>query len=428
MLAVALVIGQLTANLRYQARVGTHREARLRALYEMARDLSGVLLPEQIIEISHKFIESSFEVRIAILLASDHDKLQLPSVIGNAGNAGLAPAVDLGIAQWSFDHGKPAGFSTDTLPGNFLLYLPLRAPMRTRGVLAVEPITPRWLLIPEQRRQLEGFAALIAMALERVHFIQVAQEALVKIESERLRNSVLSALSHDLRTPLTALVGLADSLIPTKPALSATQLALASAIRDQAFRMSALVNNLLDMARLQAGEVKLNRQWQPLENVIGSALKARQQLLASHRIQVSLPADLPPLHFDAVLIERVLCNLLENAAKYTPPGSEIRIEADVEGTEARISITDNGPGLPPGSEEAVFEKFTRGERESATLGVGLGLGICRAIIEAHQGRIWAENMPMGGAHFVFTIPLGTPPTLTELPEEESMEDKGLKTE
>jgi two-component system sensor histidine kinase KdpD len=192
--------------------------------------------------------------------------------------------------------------------------------------------------------------------------------------------------------------------------------------------MSALVNNLLDMARLQAGEVKLNRQWQPLENVIGSALKARQQLLASHRIQVSLPADLPPLHFDAVLIERVLCNLLENAAKYTPPGSEIRIEADVEGTEARISITDNGPGLPPGSEEAVFEKFTRGERESATLGVGLGLGICRAIIEAHQGRIWAENMPMGGAHFVFTIPLGTPPTLTELPEEESMEDKGLKTE
>lgn len=290
----------------------------------------------------------------------------------------------------------------------------------------MEPVNPRWLLIPEQRRQLDGFAALIATALERVHFIRVAQDALVKIESERLRNSILSALSHDLRTPLAALAGLADSLILTQPPLSAMQLELAGVIRDQSFRMSALVNNLLDMARLQIGEVKLNRQWQPLENVVGSALKARQQPLASHQVQVSLPADLPLLHFDAVLLERVLCNLLENAAKYTPPGSEIRIEAGVEGTEARVSVTDNGPGLPPGSEETVFGKFTRGERESATPGVGLGLGICRAIIETHQGRIWAENLSAGGARFVFTLPLGTPPTLADLPEEEGVEHKGLK--
>lgn len=425
MLMVALVIGQLAANLRYQVRVGTHREARLRALYEMARDLSVVLLPEQIIEISHKFIESSFGVRVVVLLTNERDKLQLPP---GTGNAGSVPAVDLGIAQWAFDHSKPAGFNTDTLPASGLLYLPLQAPMRTRGVLAVESVNPRWLLIPEQRRQLDGFAALIATALERVHFIQVARDALVNIESERLRNSILSALSHDLRTPLTALVGLADSLLLTRPPLSPAQLELASAIRDQSFRMSALVNNLLDMARLQIGEVKLSRQWQPLENVIGSALKARQQPLSGHQVQVSLPTDLPLLYFDAVLIERVLCNLLENAAKYTPPGSEIWIEASVESTEARVSVTDNGPGLPPGSEEALFEKFTRGERESVTPGVGLGLGICRAIIEAHQGRIWGENLPTGGAHFVFTLPLGTPPTLADLPEEEGMEDKGLKTE
>lgn len=425
MLAVALVIGQLTANLRYQARVASNREMRLRALYEMARDLSAVLLPEQIIEISHKFIEATFGIKVAILLTDDRDKLQPPAM---PGDSGPASAVDLAVAQWCFDHGEPAGFSTDTLPGSPMLYLPLRAPMRARGVLAVEPTNPRWLLIPEQRRQLDGFAALIATALERVHFIQVAQEALVRIESERLRNSVLSALSHDLRTPLTALAGLADALTLTKPALSEAQLELAGAIRDQAFRMSTLVNNLLDMARLQAGDVRLNRQWQPLEGVIGSALKARERQLADHRIQVSLHPDLPLLHFDAVLIERVLCNLLENAAKYTPPGSEVRIEAGIEGAEAHVSVTDNGPGLPPGREEAVFEKFARGERESATPGVGLGLAICRAIAEAHKGRIWAENVPAGGARFVFTLPLGTPPTLAELPEEVGMEDKEQRPE
>lgn len=410
MLAVALVIGQLTANLRYQAQVASHRETRLRALYEMARDLSGVLLPEQIIDISHKFIESTFGVSIAILLADEHDKLQ-PS------RDALAP-IDFSIAQWCFDHCEPAGFGTNTLPGSPILYLPLRAPMRTRGILAVKPATPRWLLVPEQRRQMDGFAALIATALERVHYIQIAQEAVVKMESERLRNSLLSALSHDLRTPLTSLVGLADSLVRTKPALSAAQMEMAGAIRDQAFRISALANNLLDMARLQAGEIQLNRQWQPLEEVVGSALAARREQLAGHRVQVSLPPDLPMLEFDAVLIERVLCNLLENASKYTPPGSEIRIEAGVRDGMAAISVSDNGPGLPIGSEEAVFEKFTRGEKESATPGVGLGLSICRAIVEVHKGRIWAENLDSGGARFTFTLPLGTPPAFPDLSDEE----------
>jgi two-component system sensor histidine kinase KdpD len=294
--------------------------------------------------------------------------------------------------------------------------------MRMRGVLAVDPTTPRWLMIPEQRRQLDGFAALIATALERVHYIEVAQNAVCKIESEQLRNSLLSALSHDLRTPLTSLVGLADSLARSRPELSAEQLDMAGAIRDQAFRVSALANNLLDMARLQSGEVRLNRQWQPIEEVIGSALKAREGQLAGHRVEVALPREFPLLEFDAVLMERVLCNLVENAAKYTPPGSEIRITAVVKDGEAQISVTDNGPGLPPGSEETVFEKFTRGEKESTVPGVGLGLAICRAIVEAHKGRIWAENLPTHGAHFTFTLPLGTPPTLADAPEDRFPED------
>jgi two-component system sensor histidine kinase KdpD len=413
MLAVALIIGHLTADLRFQARVGTRREERLRSLYEMARDLSGALLPEQIVDISRKYVEGSFGVKAALLLADERDKLQ-PT-------AGLD--VDLGVAQWAFAHSQPAGFGTDTLPGNRLLYLPLRAPMRMRGILAIEPGDPRWLLIPEQRRQLDGFAALIATALERVHYIEVAQDALMKIESERLRNSVLSALSHDLRTPLTVLVGTADSLSRSRPLLSEAQMELADTIRDESFRMNALVDNLLHMARLQAGEVKLNRRWQPLEEVIGSAIQTREQALSSHHLTVSLPPDLPALEFDPVLIERVFCNLLENAAKYTPPGSTVEISAHIEGPEALISMTDNGPGLAPGSEEAVFEKFTRGEREPTTLGVGLGLTICRAIVQAHKGRIWAENVPSGGARFTFTLPVGTPPTLADLPEETDREQE-----
>jgi two-component system sensor histidine kinase KdpD len=209
------------------------------------------------------------------------------------------------------------------------------------------------------------------------------------------------------------LFGLADSLALTRPALSEQQQQIAEAMREAARSMSGLVSNLLDMARIQSGEVKLNLQWQPFEEVVGSALRATQGPLTNHRVEVDLDPLLPLIEFDAVLVERVLCNLLENAAKYTPAGSIVQIRAVPSGDALMVSVSDNGPGLPPGQEEQIFEKFTRGERESATAGVGLGLAICRAIIEAHRGRIWAENRPEGGARFCFTLPLGTPPELPQ---------------
>ena len=404
MLTVALITGQLTAGSRYQARVAMSRETRARALYEMSRELSAALMLEQIAEIAGRFIESSFNAKSTLLIADDNDKLQ-----GPLGAAALA--IDLGIAQWAFDHGEPAGVSTDTLPGSTILYLPLRAPMRFRGVLAVEPRSARWLLIPEQRRLLDTFASLIALAVERVHYVDIAQRTTVQIESERLRNSLLSALSHDLRTPLTALMGLAECLTITEPELSGEQRDIAVSICDEARRMTALVNNLLDMGKLQAGEVMLNKQWQPLEEVVGAVLAATSNLLNRHVVTVSLAADLPLLEFDAVLLERVFFNLLENAQKYTPVGSCIEINAAVKNDVAEIAVEDNGPGLPAGMEEQVFEKFTRGQKESATAGVGLGLAICRAIINAHRGRIWAEKSHLGGARFVFTLPLGNPPAI-----------------
>jgi two-component system, OmpR family, sensor histidine kinase KdpD len=409
MLAVGLITGQLTAGLRFQARVSAHREERAASLYEFARDLSGAVQVDQVVKISDESIERTFHAAAALLL---------PDGTGQLSEARSAETLDLeiGTAQWAFGQGRPAGFGTDTLPGSEVLYLPLRAPTQPRGVLAVKAHNRRLLRIPEQRQLLDTFAALIAIALERVHYVGLAQDALVRMESERLRNSLLAALSHDLRTPLTVLVGLAESLALTKPPLSAAQAETADAIKDEARRMSTLVGNLLEMARIESGDVKLNLQWQPLEEVVGAALQSARWMLERHKVEVRIPRDLPLVRFDALLLERVLVNLLENASKYTPPGSTVTLSAEVAGDRLEVSVADNGPGLPWGREEAVFQKFTRGERESATPGVGLGLAIARAIIEAHQGRIVAANRLAGGVHFTFTLPLGNPPAPVPAPE------------
>ena len=419
MLAVGLITGHLTAGLRFQAHVAARRESRTRALYEFARALSGVLQTEQIQEATRDAIGRTFNAR-TILLLPDADGRVSPAA--EDGGETIA-ALDTGIAQWAFDHGASAGMGTDTLPGNPVFYMPLVAPMRTRGVLAIEATEPHWLLAPEQRQQLDTFAALAAIALERVHYIEVAQDALVKIESERLRNSLLAALSHDLRTPLTSLMAQAESLARSSPPLAPAQRTMADALREEMVRMSMLVTNLLDMARIESGDVKLRLQWQPVEEVIGSALAASRAALAGHAVQTHVPADLPLVQYDAVLIERVLSNLLDNAGKYTPPGSTVAISAERRGVWLDIAVTDDGPGLPSGQEEAVFEKFTRGERESAKPGVGLGLAICRAIVNAHGGTIHAANRPEGGACFVFTLPLGTPPEMPLLDEELENEEQ-----
>jgi two-component system sensor histidine kinase KdpD len=405
MLVVALVVGQLTAGLKRQAEAATQREHRVRSLYDMSRDLSAALMTTQVAEIGSRFLTAEFGARSALLVADEHDRLQTMD--------GATAPVDTAVAQWAFDRTEEAGRGTTTLPASACLVLPLKAPMRVRGVLVIEPPGPRpWGT--EQRRLLQTCASLLAISLERIHYIEVAQSSTVQIESERLRNSLLSAISHDLRTPLTSMVGLADALELTPPALSEAQREVTKAMRQSAQRMSALVNNLLDMARLQAGAVQLNRAWQPLEEVVGSALAACGSLLTGRDIRVDLPDGLALLHLDAVLIERVLENLLENASKYTPAGSAIHIAARVRSDTVVLTLDDHGPGLPRGREERVFEKFERGQRESALPGVGLGLAICRAIVAAHGGTIEGHNREVGGsvqgARFVITLPRGTPPS------------------
>ena len=406
MLVVGLITGQLTAGLRFQARVATHREARSRALFEAARDLSNMLTIEQAVEVACKVVGREFRARVVVYAPDAQDRLQPLRA-----EADTAPGLDLGTAQWALDHNLPAGLGTDTLAGSAWLYLPLKATMRTRGVLALRPEEPRFLLVPEQRQQLETFAALTAMALERVHYIDVARSATVQMESERLRNSLLSALSHDLRTPLSALVGLADTLAISQPALSPAQAGLVAAINERTQRMTDMVTNLLDMARIQSGAIRVRMEWQSLEEIIGAAIKSSQPALGAREVTVRIDPEVPLVECDAVLIERVLANLLENAGKFTPPLSPVAICVHVVGSEVQLSVRDHGPGVPKGQEESIFEKFTRGEPESATPGVGLGLAICRAIVEAHRGRIWAEAGSGDGATFSFTLPLGTPPAI-----------------
>jgi two-component system sensor histidine kinase KdpD len=407
MLVVGLSTGQLTALLRFQVQVAQQRENRWRALYEFSSTLSGALESGQILDAAREFVARAFRAEAVLLLPDADGKLAIPDG---------GPAVEPGTAQWAFDHAQPAGMGTDTLPASPLFYLPLVAPMRTRGVLALAPAQPERILAPEQRQQLDTFATVTAIALERVHYIEVAQGALVDMESERLRNSLLAALGHDLRTPLTLLVGVSESLAASSPRLSDLQLSLAATLKSEALRMSTLVANLLDMARIQSGGVHLHLDWQSIEEAVGSALRASREVLAGHAIETRLPADLPLVRFDAPLMERVLCNVLENAAKYTPRGSLVKVDARVRGDWIELRVSDNGPGLPPGREEAIFEKFTRGQKESNTPGVGLGLAICRAIVDAHGGSIRAEQAPEGGARIVIALKRGVAPSIPEIDE------------
>jgi len=413
LLGVGLLIGQLTAGLRLQAQASVKREADARSLYEFARELSSALLPEQIVALAGSFVHATFGARCSLYILGLDDRLKLASPAN-----GDTPAPESALAQWVYDHGQPAGAGTATLSNSALLYLPLKAPMRTRGVLVLDAPRRSLYTNPDTRRQVEAYATLIAIALERLHYVEVAQQAVVSMESEKLRNSLLAAVSHDLRTPLTSLVGMTDTLMRQQHKLPDGVQDTVRAMRDQAQRMHALVVNLLDMARLQSRDAPLRMEWQSIEELVGAALAAMREPLAGHRIEIAPLSSLPLVECDGVLIERVLCNLLENAGKYTPAGSTLRIHAFVHETEAheaemRVAVADNGPGVAPGAERRIFEKFTRGERESATPGVGLGLAVCEAIVAAHHGRIWVEHAPgqASGAQFVFSLPLGAPPQI-----------------
>ncbi|HDX8942124.1 TPA: two-component system sensor histidine kinase KdpD [Klebsiella oxytoca] len=411
MLTVGLLIGNLTAGVRYQARVARYRERRTRHLYEMSKALAVGRSREDIAATSERFIASTFQARSQLLLPDEMNRLS-PLTQPTA-----AITWDDAIARWSFDKGLPAGAGTDTLPGVPYQILPLKSAARTWGLVVVEPANLRQLMIPEQQRLLETFTLLVASALERLTLTASEEQARLNSERESLRNSLLAALSHDLRTPLTVLFGQAEILTLELASEGSKHAPQANEIRQHVLNTTRLVNNLLDMARIQSGGFNLHKEWLTLEEVVGSALRMLEPGLGGRHIQLDLPDPLLLVHVDGPLFERVLINLLENAVKYTGPQAQIGIAAHVDPHHLLLEVWDNGPGIPPGQEQAIFDKFARGNKESAIPGVGLGLAICQAIVEVHGGTISAETRPQGGACFRVTLPREAPPELEELAEE-----------
>jgi two-component system sensor histidine kinase KdpD len=256
----------------------------------------------------------------------------------------------------------------------------------------------------QARAARDAVEAQFALAMERAELAEETQKARREVEVEQLRSSLLSSVSHDLRTPLAVITGAASTLLESPSSVDeATRRELVQTILEESERLNRLIRNLLDMTRLESGAVKVNKEWLPLEEVVGAVLNRSEPRLKTRDVRTKLPDDLPLVPFDAVLIDVVLTNLLENAMKYG--ADPIEINATLLPAELVVEVSDRGPGLPPGEEARVFEKFQRAASDAEATGVGLGLAICRAIVAAHGGRIWAENRPGGGASFRFALPI-----------------------
>jgi len=364
------------------------------------------------VRIAVRHLHSEFSSHNVILFPDNNGRVQYPrqkSIVESLHGA------DLSVAQWVFDHNEMAGQGTNTLSGNESIYFPIYGEDKVLGVLVLLPVNLRRVFLPEQQKLLETFLRQIGQAITRIRFAEQAKVTQMQVEAERLRNSLLSAISHDLRTPLSTIIGSASTLLEGEGHLQIQdKLDLSRVIVEEAERMSNLINNILDMARLDSGVVELNKQWYPLEEIIGTVLTRLQKQFADRPVKVKLPAGIPMIFVDAVLIEQVLINLLENALRYTPQGSELEITADISPHAVEIGVADRGAGIPKGREEHLFEKFYQARHEAAQSGVGLGLAICRAIVEAHGGHINAKNRSDGGAVFTFVLPIEQSPPAIEL--------------
>jgi two-component system sensor histidine kinase KdpD len=394
--------------LKAQLRASQLQERRTGELFRMTRQLSELSGTEFLARTAGRQLQEIFDGEVVLYLREPSGSLSLR--FGEGSNVAAQPINEV-VAQWVATNGKVAGAGTDTLPNATALFVPLAGSQQVVGALGVAPKERERFFDPDQVRLLETCGSLIALSIERDQSVLQAHEAHLQVQAEQLRNSLLNSVSHDLRTPLATIAGAASSLVDR---CRNEDRELLQSVVDESRRLNRLVENLLDMARLDSGSVSLNRQWHVLEEIVGVALDAAKRELGEHHVQIDIPAEFPLLHVDGFLLEQVLVNLLENAARYTPVGSEIEITAKAGNSRIEIRVADNGPGLPAGSEARIFDKFFRGSAiaPDGRRGVGLGLAICRAIVEAHGGRIAAANRAQGGAEFVITLPATeTPPRI-----------------
>jgi two-component system sensor histidine kinase KdpD len=408
MFGIGWLISTLTIRIRRQQQDAVAREERTRALFELGRELADAATPSDAATVAARNAAASFDATAVVVLKTPTGDLTVAAV---SPSGTQFDASELGVAKWVLENRRVAGRGTDTLPGAKSICLPLQTTGNPVGVLALVPRGGKPFDI-DQRERLEAFCTQVAFALERALLAREAEASALRAKTEEMRSSLLSAVSHDLRTPLAAITGAASTLRDDSARFSAEQRTdLLDTIAEEAERLERLVANLLDMTQVESGSLRVRREWVPLEETVGSALTRLEESLASRPVRVSLAPDLPLVSIDPVLFQQVLVNLLENAVKYTPAGSEIEIDGRATENAVVIEVRDRGPGIPPGDEARVFEKFYRGAH-ARVAGAGLGLAICKGVVEAHGGTIQVENRTGGGAAFRVTIPLvGSAPSV-----------------
>jgi len=401
---VAVIASNITARMRAQAVTARQRAKATEDLYLFSRKLAGIATLDDLLWATAFQMASMLKLRVVLLLP-DEGTLAVRS--GYPPEDVLSDA-DLAAAKWCWENNRSAGRGADTLPGARRFFMPMRTGRGAVGVVGLDNDREGPLLAPDQRRLLEALADQAAVAIERITFERDIDRARLTTETERLRTALLTSISHDLRTPLASILGSATSLRDYRRDLDdAAQAELIGTIQDESERLNRFISNLLDMTRLESGAVALNAEATDLADVIGSALRRAGKVLSTHTVSVALDAALPLLKVDAVLLEQVLFNLLDNAAKYAPEGSEIRVRAEVAGALVRVEVYDEGEGIPPADLEHIFDKFYRvhaADRKRA--GTGLGLAICRGFVEAMGGTIVASNrLDRKGAVFTIALPV-----------------------
>jgi two-component system, OmpR family, sensor histidine kinase KdpD len=412
MFVVAFITSRLTLRIREHADAARLRERRTAALYRLSGELVRERGIKRLCEIAARHTSEVFSRKTVILLPDENGTLL---IIASRPEDFSLDDREVSVARWAFDHKQRAGRNTDTLPGANGLYLPMVAASRTVGVIGII-FEDASTFDQEQIHALENFAHQAAMAIERALMGEEAQKALLRAETESLRNTLLSSLSHDLRTPLAAITGASTTLLQQDAVLDLqSRSELVRTIIEESEHLNRIIRNVLDMTRIESGAITVKKEWLHIEEIVGAVLNRMSDKLREHPASAKIPADLPLVPFDPLLIEQVLMNLLENAVKYTPSGAQIDISAGIDNNRVLVEVADQGPGIRPGEEDRIFEKFVRGS--SSAGGIGLGLTICKAIISAHGGRIWAENRFGGGVAFRFTLPVEEKPPVVEAEEE-----------
>lgn len=405
-LFTGIVIGTQTARLRLQVATARKQEKNTSQLYSMSRELSANRGKVVLSQIASQYIAEVTDSDVFIWLPDEKDKLHTVVAEVESENNNMDHVREESVANWSFSHHQNAGLGTDTLPGAAALNIPLVGSSGVVGVMAVMPHNEEVKSYSSDIVSLlAAFATIMASSLERAQAAEMVEKTLIDAESEKLRNVLLSSVSHDLRTPLAAITGAASALLLEGGNVSDEyKKELLRSIHEEGARLAKMVTSLLDVSSLESGSVKLNKELYFIEELIGSALMRVEAKLVKHKVITNVEHGVPLLRMDGLLIEQVLINLLENAADFTPAGTSINISTVIDKPDIHIIISDNGPGIPKGEEERIFDKFYIGLDSEEKTG-GLGLAICRGIIHAHGGKIWAQNATDGGAIFTFTLPI-----------------------